>query len=51
MANTEIVDLVLSMTSEMFTYMLPIIGIMTGVVFITSFLFDVTINAYKKIRR
>lgn len=51
MANTEIIDLIMATVSEMFVYMLPVIGIMAGIVFITSFLFDVTINAYRKTRR
>lgn len=50
MANTEIIDLILATVAEMFTYMLPVIGIMSGVIFITSFLFDVTLNAYKRVR-
>lgn len=51
MANTEIIDLIIQTTASAMTYLMPIIGVMTGVVFIVSFLFDVTINAYKKTRR
>lgn len=51
MANSEIIELLMQTTSEFFLYMLPVIAFMAGVVFITSFLFDVTINAYKKTRR
>jgi len=50
MANTEIVNLILQATTEMFTFMLPVIAIMAGITFITSFLFDVTFGAYKRVR-
>jgi len=50
MANTDVVNLILTATSEMFVYMLPVIAIMAGITFITSFLFDVTFGAYKRVR-
>ncbi len=51
MANEEIITLILETTASSMTYLMPVIGIMSGVIFIISFLFDITINAYKKTRR
>jgi hypothetical protein len=44
MANTEVIDIIISTTAEYFTYMLPIIGVMAGITFVVSFLMSVTIG-------
>ena len=49
MANTEIIDLILQTTAEMFTYMLPILGVLTGIVFIGSFIYKVTLGSVKRL--
>lgn len=36
MANGDIVNLILSMTGEFLTYMLPIVAIMSGIVFVVT---------------
>lgn len=51
MANEEIIDLILETFADSLVYLLPIIGVMTGIVFIISLLLDVTINSHKKVRR
>ena len=48
MANTEVINLILQLTKEMLVYMLPIIGLLSGLMLILSFLLHVTINAVKK---
>lgn len=42
MANSEVVNLIVSTTAEYFVYMLPIIGILAGITFMVSFLMAVT---------
>lgn len=49
MANTEVINLILQLTKEMLIYMLPIIGLLSGLMLILSFLLHVTINAVKKL--
>jgi hypothetical protein len=44
MANTDVINLILLTVKDYFTYMLPIIGIMAGIVFIFSALMYVTIG-------
>lgn len=44
MANTEIVDLIIQQTADMLTYMLPVIGIMAGIIFMISWLMSITIG-------
>lgn len=39
MANTDVINLIISTTADYFTYMLPIIAVMGGITFIVSFLF------------
>ena len=48
MANTDVIDIIIDTTGEMFTYMLPVLGVMTGIVYITSFLLYVTIGVAKR---
>jgi len=38
MANTEVIAVIVQMASDYFKYMLPIIGVMGGIVFIASWL-------------
>lgn len=51
MASSEIVNLILQTAAESMLYLLPVIGIMSGVVFIIGFLFEVTIGSSRKIFR
>ncbi len=44
MANTDLVNLIVSTVSSYFTYMLPIIGILAGISFMVSFLMSVTMG-------
>ena len=47
MANTDIVNLILTTAASTLTYLMPVIGIMTGIVFIFSWLYKITIGAAK----
>ena len=49
MANHEVVDLIIETTADMFTYLLPVLGVLTGLIFITSLLYSYTLGAVKKI--
>jgi len=44
MANSEVVNLILTTTSDFFTYMMPIIGILAGISFVVSFFFTVVMG-------
>lgn len=44
MANSDVVNLVVTAVTEMFTYMLPVIAFMTGVVFMVSWLMYITVG-------
>lgn len=44
MANTEVIDVIMSMVAEYFTYMMPIIGVLAGVTFVVTFLMSVTLG-------
>lgn len=48
MANTEVIDKILTVTGEMLVYMLPVIALLSGITLILSFLLHVTINSVKK---
>lgn len=48
MANTEVIGLIIDTAQDYFIYMLPIIGVMTGLIYITSFLFAVTLGAVRR---
>lgn len=41
MANTEIIDLLIAMVTEMVVYLLPVIALFSGLTFIFSFLFSI----------
>lgn len=44
MANTDVITIILDMTRDYFTYMLPIIGVLAGISFIVTFLFSITMG-------
>jgi hypothetical protein len=48
MANSDVVNLIASTATDFFTYMLPIIAFMTGIIFITSFLMYATVGVVRK---
>jgi len=48
MANTDVIDLIIEAASDYFVYMLPVIAFLSGVMFITSFLYAVTIGTARK---
>lgn len=50
MANSEIINLIIQTTAEMVTYMLPVLAILSGLVFVLSFLYQGTFGALKNIR-
>lgn len=50
MANTEVVVLILKTASELIVYMLPILGVLSGLVFIISWLYQWTFGASRSIR-
>lgn len=45
MANSDLVTLVVTTAATFLQYMLPLIGVMTGLVFIFSWLHSITIGA------
>lgn len=51
MANEDLVILILQMTASYLEYMLPVIGIMAGIIFVVSFLYAVTLGASRKVFR
>jgi len=40
MAPADVVNQVISTTADYLTYMLPIIGVLSGIMFVTSFFFS-----------
>lgn len=44
MANTDIVNVIITTTADMIEYLLPIIAIMSGITFILTFLLSVTLG-------
>lgn len=44
MANTEIITTIMTMTQSYFTYMLPIIGVMSAITFIVTWFHSVTLG-------
>lgn len=49
MANTEVINLILETTADMLQYMLPIIGILSGIIFIVSFLLYLTVGLGRRV--
>ena len=48
MANTDVINLIMQTVGEMVVYMLPVIALLSGLMFVFSFLIHVTINSVKK---
>lgn len=44
MANTDVINLIIDTTSQYFVYMLPIIGFLSGITFMVSWLMSVTLG-------
>lgn len=44
MANTDVINLIISTVADYFTYMLPVIALMAGITFMVSFLMSVTLG-------
>lgn len=44
MANTAVIDKILELVTQYFTYMLPIIGVLAGLTFMFSFLYVITMG-------
>jgi hypothetical protein len=49
MASSEVVNVVIDMASEMLTYLLPVIGVMTAITFVVSMLWYWTIGVARRI--
>jgi len=49
MANTEIIDIIIATTAEAVTYMLPVIGVMTGITFIVSWVMSLTVGLGRRV--
>lgn len=49
MANSEVVQLIITMTSEFMTYMLPIIATLAGITLVLSFFIYVTLGSARTI--
>lgn len=41
MTNTDVVNQVVDIAANFFTYMLPVIGVLAGITFVTSLMFSV----------
>lgn len=50
MANTEVINYIIQTTGQLVVYMLPILGILTGLVFCLSLLYQWTFGSAKSIR-
>jgi len=48
MTNTEIVGEILLMTKDFLQFMLPIIGIMAGIIFIVTWLMSITVGSGRR---
>lgn len=44
MANTDVINEIITMTADMMTYMLPVIAVLAGITLMISFLLSVTIG-------
>jgi hypothetical protein len=49
MASSEVVNLIISMTSDFMTYMLPIIGALAGITLVLSFFIYVSVGSARTI--
>jgi len=48
MTNTEVVGQIVTMTTDLFAFMMPVIGVLAGIVFVTSFMLSVTLGLGKR---
>jgi len=48
MTNTEVVTEIITMAADFMTYMLPIIGVLAGLQFILSWLFEILFGAGRR---
>ncbi len=44
MANTEVVNQIISMTTDFLTYMLPVIAVLAGINFIVTWFMSITMG-------
>lgn len=44
MANTDVINTIIQLVAEYFTYMLPIVGVLAGITFMVSFFYSVTLG-------
>ena len=51
MANSDVIDLIISLVGNYLTYMLPILAVLTALTFIFSFLYAATLGAVKDMFR
>jgi hypothetical protein len=49
MANTDVINLILSNVLSMVTYMLPVIALLSGVVFMVSWLMNLTLGLGRRV--
>lgn len=50
MANSEIINLIISTVAEMVIYLMPVTALLAGLIFIFSVLYEFTIGAVRNIR-
>lgn len=48
MTNTEVVTLIIELTQDFLIFMLPVIGVLSGISFILTFLFSITMGLGKR---
>ena len=48
MANSEIINLIISTVAEMVIYLMPVTALLAGLIFIFSVLYEFTIGAVRK---
>jgi len=48
MANSAVIDLIIDTTTQMFLYMMPVIGVMMGITYITTFVLHVTVGTARR---
>ena len=51
MANSEIINLIISTVAEMVIYLMPVTALLAGLIFIFSILYEFTIGAVRNIRQ
>lgn len=48
MTNTDVINIILDMVREYFVYMIPVIGVLAGIVFVVSFFMSVVFGAGRR---